>query len=536
MTVDWKTVIWLMPEISLVVMATWIFLCGTVKKWQNRPVLSFVGIASFCVAALSLYKQISVDDWVYWTESFNWLKNPKVSPLDAGPVAIDFLANWCRWIAIVAGILLVLMGSRNVAKRLSAEYLGTVLLTVVGLMLIGNAGEMVMLFLGLELVSIPTYVLLFLGRHDRSSAESTAKYFFLSILSSAILLYGFSFLYGIRGTTSLTAAVGPTEAILGAEGLAFGEIALVLIVAGIAFKIAAVPFHFYAPDVYQGTTNANAGLLAVVPKIAGVVALLRIMPAMLPFVAEFAWQLTIALALLSMTLGNVCALWQNDVRRMMAYSSIAHAGYMLIGVAVALASASTGGVSATLFYLSVYMFASIATFAALTYLSSDERELSKVDDLAGLGRRQPLVAAVLGLAMFSLAGIPPLVGFWGKFSLFTSAVSVAIHSEDAQQAKWFVVLAIVGALNAAVAAAYYLRVIGTMYFRSATTDEPATPRPGMGAFGAMCACGVLLLVLGVMPTNMMRFADHAGHAVQRRIQTSQSSFDSRPKATAFDDN
>jgi NADH-quinone oxidoreductase subunit N len=368
------------------------------------------------------------------------------------------------------------------------------MLIIVGVMLVAAANDLVLVFLGLELISIPTYVLLFLSRKDRSAAEATAKYFFLGIFSSAILLYGFSFLYGIGGSTQLaeTGGIAAKIAELAAGGKESGHlpllpVALVLIFAGLGFKIAAVPFHFYAPDVYQGASNAAAGLLAVAPKIAGIVALVRLAGLAMPAASQFAWQLAIVLAVFTMTLGNVCALWQQNVRRLMAYSSVAHAGYMLIGLAVALASGATEtgtgvpGVAALLFYLAVYVAASTGTFAALTYLGRKGREVSDVEELAGVGKTAPWAGAVIALCMFSLAGIPPLVGFWGKFGLFAGAVGLATQESAGGVSLWFAILAVVGALNAAIAAAYYLRIVGVMYFRSAPSEAREEPPGGWGA-------------------------------------------------------
>src|SRR5690606_26515912 len=239
-----------------------------------------------------------------------------------------------------------------------------------------------------------------------ASAEATAKYFYLSIFSSAMLLYGFSFLYGMTGTTTLvSASPGVVPAIrdqlaeaLAAQShlLALGPVALVMIFAGLGFKMAAVPFHFYAPDVYQGTTNVNAGLLSVLPKIAGAVALVRVTVAVLPpGLSDFVWQLTLVLAVLTMTIGNVCALWQTNVRRMMGYSSIANAGFMLIGLTVALAMTQAGadqraltygGVAALVFYLVMYVFGALGTFATLAHLSSEEREISTIEQRAGTNK------------------------------------------------------------------------------------------------------------------------------------------------------
>jgi NADH-quinone oxidoreductase subunit N len=390
--------------------------------------------------------------------------------------------------------------------------LGTIMMLVAGLMLVCRANELVFLYVALELISIPTYVLLFLGRTDRASGEATIKYFFLSILASALLLYGMSFIYGVAQGTTLISGTAAVPGIRGAiEGLPAQHmslflIGLVMIVSGLGFKIAAVPFHFYAPDVYQGTTNINAGLLAVAPKIAGILAMIRLVIAILPADSTWGWPLMWVLAILTMTLGNVCALWQDNLRRLMAFSSIAHAGYMLIGFTVALVSASSGGIGATLFYLAVYVLAALGIFAALAYLSNDEREVSSVSELAGLARSHPWVAGALALCLFSLAGIPPLAGFWGKLTLFTGAIRLALTGQPGVSV-WLLVLAIVGVLNAAIAAAYYLRVISAMYFTPPVT-RLATPG-GAGAMLGTIACCLFIIVLSVWPGIALRTAASA---------------------------
>jgi NADH-quinone oxidoreductase subunit N len=318
-----------------------------------------------------------------------------------GPLAIDLLALMVRGLVLGLGLLFVLIAARRSSQEQGPEFLGTLLLAITGLMIVASARDLVLLFLGLELISIPTYILLYLGRRDAASQESAAKYFYLSILSSALLLYGFSFVYGAAGSTSLvdirsalakTAGDSDWTQVVAALGL-------VLVFAGLGFKIAAVPFHFYAPDVYQGTTNANAGLLAVLPKVAGIVGLVRIVAVAMPGSETYAWRLAVILALLTMTVGNVMALWQNNVRRLLAYSSIAHGGYLLIGLAVAFVAAAGAdvaagfdGLSATLLYLVVYVLATTGAFAALAYLGDEGSEVSTVDELAGLGRGHPWAA------------------------------------------------------------------------------------------------------------------------------------------------
>jgi NADH-quinone oxidoreductase subunit N len=504
MFVESKTISLLAPEIILMLGATILFLLGAFRAGRAQLIVTLIAYVG-AAAALACYGS-------------PWNADSTLS----GPLVIDPMSLGLRWIALLAGVVFTLAGSRRDVE-LAAEFQGTLLLVVCGLMLTSSANELVLLFLGLELISIPTYVLLFLGRRDRASAEATMKYFYLSLLASALLLYGFAFLYGISGTTVIVGSGeirGIREAFLssqtsGAASSLFklSPIALVLITAGFGFKLAAAPFQFYAPDVYQGTTNANAGVLAVIPKLAGVAGLLRLALLVIPGTeaAEraFAWQLPLVLAVLTMTIGNVCALWQKDIRRLLAYSSIAHGGYLLIGLAVAAASMSSGshqangGAGGMLFYVLVYALATMGSFCTLAYLGSPRRELSGVEELAGLARHQPLAAAALAIFMFSLTGIPPLAGFWGKLTLFGSAIqlSAANQTSNASLSLWFVGLAIVAALNAAIGAAYYLRIIGVMYFQS-----PGKPAPAAGGRLALVGgvlCALLVIGSGMFPAQIV---------------------------------
>jgi NADH-quinone oxidoreductase subunit N len=231
----------------------------------------------------------------------------------------------------------------------------------------------------------------------------------------------------------------------------------------------------------------------------------------LPITADFAWQLALVLAVITMTIGNVCALWQRNVRRLMAYSAIAHGGYLLLGLAAATGAnaipelKANGGVTAMIFYVVVYSLASLGTFTALAYLGSQRREVQAVDELAGLGKAQPLAAAVIAVCMFSLAGLPPLAGFWGKFNLFMSALEISLgEGVDRGVSLGFLFLLIVGALNAAIAAAYYLRIVSVMFFQ-----PPAEPVPAGGGVGALVAatlCGILVVLAGVAPGSIMHLA------------------------------
>jgi NADH-quinone oxidoreductase subunit N len=493
--------IWLLSaEIVLLVAAVSIYLAGTV--FSAPKLWGAVAGGGILLAAVAL-----------------WRLGGTMGP--SGPMTLDPLAWYGRWLALALGAILVLLNSRPLPTGGTAEYLGTLLLLIAGLMLVAGAGDLVLLFVSLELISIPTYILLYMGRRDAACQESAAKYFFLSILASAMLLYGLSFLYGATGSTQLTIirrVLADPQAVPAAFG-PFVKVAMVLIIAGLSFRVTAVPFHFYAPDVYQGTTHPNAALLSVVPKAAGLLVLVRLVLMSMPDMEFYGWRIVLALAVATMTVGNVLALWQDNLRRLMAYSSVANAGYMLIGLAVGLAGAAMpagtlghwDGIAAMLFYLVVYAAATIGTFAAFTYLGRDRQQVEAVDELAGLGRTRPLAAGAIALFMFSLAGLPPLAGLWGKLFVLGSALGVETDAGGARM--WFVAVAIIGVLNAAVAAVYYLRIVATMYFRGPL----ATPKAqgGAGAWTAMMTCATLVLALGVFPSILMRASQVASPTAQR---------------------
>ncbi|MDX1947396.1 MAG: NADH-quinone oxidoreductase subunit N [Pirellulaceae bacterium] len=507
MFVEWKTISLLWPEVILGAAATSIFVGGAFTK--SRAYWAVAALVSYVVAAAALFN----------------IGLPS-APL-TGPVNIDVLSLGLRGLALLVGLVFTLIASRAADPELASEFFGSLMLVVLGVMLVASANELALLFLGLEMISIPTYVLLFLGRRDRATSEATMKYFFLSIFSSALLLYGLTLLYGISGTTILVGS-GSTpgladafadKAALAAKPLgAIAPLALILVIAGLGFKLAIAPLQFYAPDVYQGTTNANAGLLAVAPKIAGIAGLVRLAIVALPGLSDFAWQLLLVLAVLTMTIGNICALWQSNLRRLLAYSSIAHGGYLLIGLAAAAGATSAvgaqfeGGLAAALFYVGVYALANMGAFATLAWLGSPRREVSGVDELAGLGHSHPLAAAIIAVCMFSLAGIPPLAGFWGKLTLFTSAIEIATSTAGGGMSRWFLILSVVAALNAAIAAAYYLRIVAVMFFQPQTSAPPAGG--GIGALAAAILCGGLVLFVGAFPGRGLAIATQSEAGVK----------------------
>ncbi|MFM7205368.1 MAG: NADH-quinone oxidoreductase subunit N [Planctomycetaceae bacterium] len=460
-------------------------------------------------------------------------------------IVVDPFSTYIRWTVLGLGLLLCLVQagdlfaaavSRGPGLRRggTCEEAGTFLLLLAGLSLVGVAGDLVLLFAGLELVSIPTYILLALKRSDARGQEASLKYFFLSLVASAVFLYALVCLYGIGGSTDLGAIAARLKAeSTGRTAQALLPLAIGLGVVGAAFRLAAVPMHFYAPDVYEGTSPGNAALLSTLPKVAGVVVLARLLAVVGAAAApDLLWRVVVMLAAVTMTVGNVMALWQPNLRRLLACSSIAHAGYLLVGIAAAAAPSATprlfttGGLAATLFYLATYAIATIGVFGAIAYLGHrwpewtaasgprpPREEITTVDDLDGLSGTNPVAAFAIAVFLLSLAGIPPLPGFWGKMGLVLAALDVdgtaAIVSGSRR--AWFVGLTVLLVLNAAIAAAYYLRIIAAMYFKS--TKRGVQADGGLAAGVAMLACLMLVGVVTIRPWRLVAAASRAGESL-----------------------
>jgi NADH-quinone oxidoreductase subunit N len=474
---------YVLPEVVLVATACVLFLLAPFFR-SDDP--SSPGGARHRFGALALLALV----FAAWL----WLDGPPLEPPNgtwSGPFRGDQLAWFIRALTLSVGVVLVLLSWNQFAPGEVGESQGCLLLILAGVNLTVAANDLVGLFLALELVSIPTYVLLYLVRSSRAGQEAVVKYFLLSIFSSALLLYGFSFLYGAAGTTNLEAIrVGLVNAAAAPPMIL--AIALMAVIAGVGFRVTAVPFQFYAPDVFQGTHAAAAAMLSIVPKLAGFAVLLRLV-AILPAAAVAAPQgvalaevLTPALwwlAVITMSVGNVVALWQTNVRRLLAYSSIAHSGYMLVGLTIAQSEIGlAGGIESLLFYLAVYAAMTVGAFAVLITVSGRERQVETLDDLAGLGRFRPGLALLLAIFLFSLTGLPPTAGFFGKFNLLVAAWSAGTF--DLQ------VLAVIMAVNAAIGAAYYLRIVGAMYLRPAPVAPQATTSDFPAFLGSVLCAGV----------------------------------------------
>jgi len=410
-----------------------------------------------------------------------------------------------------------------------AEFYAFALFSLTGLMLCASADDLIWLFLALELTSLPTYVMVAISSGKSRAQEAGVKYFFLGAFGAAMFLYGFALLYGATGTTMLFGnGVEPgIMRILAENSAATGSIGtmallgLIVALVGVSFKIAAVPMHFYTPDVYEGAATSVSAFLAFVPKAAGFIVLILLLSTVgwghgegggLPEpVRVTLW----VMAALSMTVGNVLAILQRSVKRMLAYSSIAHSGYMLVGVVVgpgsdpATGGLATNGLGAALFYLLCYGVMNLGAFAVLACLErrggrDGESEIETVDDLRGLWQTHPLLAVVMVLCSLSLLGFPPLLGFVGKFYLFTAAISAGE-----------IVLVIVMGINSAIAAFYYLRLVVAPFLENpdaAGRELDVTRFSGRLIAGVVSAASVLVLLAPV--GSLMRASDRAGRPVE----------------------
>jgi NADH-quinone oxidoreductase subunit N len=408
-------------------------------------------------------------------------------------VVLDSYALYVDLIIGYAAALIVMLSMDYLGRTgsESGEYYALVLFTASGMMLMASAGDLIVVFLALELMSISLYVLAGLFTTRLTSGEASMKYFLLGAFASSFMLYGIALLYGATGSTNLD-RIAASAAARGAEPMVLAGLGMLLV--GLGFKISSVPFHMWAPDVYEGAPTSVTALIATGSKAAAFAALLRILfvglRGLQPDWSALAW----ALAALTMTVGNVVALAQSNLKRMLAYSSIAHVGYMLMG----LVAGSAQGAGAILFYLLAYTFTTVGAFGVIALCARAGDEAVEVGDFAGLARRHPLLAATLTLCLLSLVGVPPLAGFVSKFYLFGAAVRAG-----------FVWLTVIAVLNSVVAAYYYLRVIVYMYMRE-PDGEPVTVTSSLAGGLALTLAVLGIVLLGLMPAP---FADLAQAAV-----------------------
>ena len=481
----------LSPELSIAGVAMLLILVDLVLPRKNiLPALAVVGLAVPLGFSIGLWFDLNNDGVSSMQGIFNTLVVDKFS------LFFKFL-----FLAVAALVVLVSTDYASRFRRFQAEYYALILFSTAGMMLLASTVELITIFIALELTTLPIAALAAFLRDSRSS-ESGMKFLILSAISSAVLLYGMVIVYGFTGSTMLEDVAGRLGDIglsgdtpFGSHALLFG---VVLMVAGFGFKIAIVPFQMWAPDVYEGSPTPVTAYLSVASKAAGFAVILRVFYVAFPLEQlSLDWSAIFAvLSVLSMSFGNLVAIRQSNIKRLLAYSTVAHAGYLLIGVAAIAArtpeAGADAGPSAVLFYLGGYAATNLAAFSTVIAIShrigSDE-----VDDFAGMARRSPYLAAVLGFAMISLIGLPPTVGFITKIYLFGAAVDTNL--------EW---LAVAGVVNSVISAFYYLRVVKVMYLSPSPADEPIGPGIPMRLGIATAFAGTAFF--GIYPTPLLDLA------------------------------
>ena len=466
------------PEIIVTAVAMIVLVVDAVLDRRRAPTaLPIITIAGLVVALASVFNEVPAGQYF------------------RGFVTIDAFATFFRAVFIILAIFAAAVSPAYLARRTvpAGEYYAIICFSTVGAMTIALSADLITLFIGLETMTIPIYVLAGIQRSDRFANEAALKYFLLGAFSSALLLYGFAWLYGIAHATDFVTIAG----VLTSQGIANGTtiVALALITVGLGFKAAIVPFHQWTPDAYDGAPTPATAFMSVGPKAAAFAAILRVMVGALgPLSVDWSAMLAV-LAALTMTGGNIVALAQTNTKRMLAYSSIAHTGYILAAVAAAKAGPSAG--AAVLFYVFAYGLMNLGAFACLLYMDLEGTRGATLDELNGFARRQPLGALAFAVFLVSLTGIPPTIGFVAKFVVIQPVLDAGM--------AW---LAVVLALNAVLAAFYYLRVVVHMYMYE---PEGKVPRliPGRGLSISLGLASLAVVVLGILPNSIYEWAREA---------------------------
>src|ERR1700720_2384625 len=411
-----------------------------------------------------------------------------------GSFIVDDFARFLKVLALIGSAATLVLSTEFLAdpSRRIFEYAILVLLSTLGMMVLISAGDLIMLYLGLELMSLALYVVAASNRDNAKSTEAGLKYFVLGALSSGMLLYGASLIYGFTGTVGFAGIAAAAKT--GSIGIVFG---LVFLLAGLCFKVSAVPFHMWTPDVYEGAPTPVTAFFASAPKVAALAVFTRVTLTAFPGIVTQWQQIVVFVAIASMTLGSFAAIGQANIKRLMAYSSIANMGYALIGLAAG--TASPDGVRSVLIYMAIYVAMTLGTFACIIAMRRADGPVEKIADLAGLARTKPAMAFFLAMLMFSLAGVPPLAGFFAKFYVFLAAIKAGLYT-----------LAVIGVVTSVVGAYYYLSIVKIMYF-----DEPAERfEPMPRELGAVLAVtGLFNLLFFVYPAPLVEAANAAARSL-----------------------
>jgi NADH-quinone oxidoreductase subunit N len=463
------------PELTLVAGGLFTLLVDAFRPRVRRDFLATVTVATVAVAG--------------W---FTFDLHDRREVVMQGTVAVDGVALFAKLILLSTCAMAVVLSYHYLSRRHihRGEYYPLILFATAGMSLLAAANDLLLVFLALEVLSLALYVLAGFARRDDASQESALKYFLLGAFSSAFLLYGIALMYGATNTTSISGI----SQVAGTANARMMFTATALLAVGFCFKVAAVPFHMWTPDVYQGAPTSVTGFMAAGTKAAGFAALLRVfLVALGPL--QWDWRPVLwIVAVLTMTIGSVVAIAQVDIKRLLAYSSIAHAGYVLVAVV----AASSDGTAASLFYLLVYAFMTLGAFGMVIASAPGGKERLNLTSWTGLGQRHPLFAGVMTLFLLSLAGIPPTAGFMAKFFVFNAAVQSGETG-----------LVVVGVLTSAIAAFFYLKVIVAMWLQDPEPGEmPLGPSPAL--VGGLAVAAAVTIALGVWPQGLIELARNAG--------------------------
>jgi NADH-quinone oxidoreductase subunit N len=460
----------IMPELTLVCMALILLLLDLVIK--KKEVLAAVGIAGTLVALYGTYKLLV-------------FQAPQSAFTDM--FVLDGYSNFFKLIFYLNVILTILISLKymSIEKASFGEYYALLLFSTTGMMLMASAADLIILYLGLELMALSTYILAGLIRKQPRSNEAALKYFFLGAFSSAFLLYGISLTYGLTGTTNLREIAAALQTLNIMENPAV-FLGLIFLIVAFGFKVALAPFHMWAPDVYEGAPTSVTAFMSVGPKAAGFAVMGRVL-----FEAfggmQVQWNIILVpLAVITMATGSIIALAQTNIKRMLAYSSIAHAGYMLLGII----SSTPGGLASTANYLMIYMFMNIGAFAIVIMLRREGFQGENLDDYRGLAKGHPFASALMLIFMFSLTGIPPTAGFIGKFYVFMEAIRSG-HTY----------LAIIAVIFSVISAFFYLRVVMYMYMKEPKEEVTLTTSSTLSF--ALAITAIMVLVLGIFPSFLL---------------------------------
>jgi NADH-quinone oxidoreductase subunit N len=468
-----------LPEIILTLAGVLIMFLEAVLKERQKGILTpitLLGLGAALVGAI--------------------VANGNPGPAFHDMIVVDGFATFFRVLVIVVGLLAVLASTEYLRRENAGtgEFFALILFSLAGMSIMAAANELIMIFIGLEISSIASYILAGYLRNDKRNNEAALKYFLLGSFATAFLLYGIAWIYGITGSTNL---IEIRRALImgGAPSIVLVGTAAALMFVGFGFKISAAPFQVWAPDVYQGAPAPVSAFLSVGPKAAAFAILIRTyLTAFGPISTNWA-PVVWACALATMLVGNFAAIQQSNIKRMLAYSSIAHAGYVLVAVA----AHSEIGSAAAMFYLAAYAVTNFGAFAVVTFVARKHETHTKIDDFAGLSQRRPMMAAMMTIFLLSLIGVPLTGGFFGKFYIFKAALDSNL--------VWLTVL---GLLNSAVAAYYYLRVLVLMYMKEPNPADDALPAAGPALTVAIVGSAIATLALGIFPSFVLDFASKSG--------------------------